>query len=233
MGYKTELHCHTSDISPCASNSAECLAKKHIDAGYSTVVLTNHATSGIRRRVSGDAPWEDFVRKYFDAAEKVRGYADGRLNVLCGMEISFDREGPNDYLVFGADEAFCLAHPDMFEMDHRSFCALARENGLLFIQAHPMRFGIVTVSPDFVDGYEVFNGHPGQRSHNSLAQMWAEHFTEHELILTSGSDNHYTEAMPNSGIVTDEPITTDAELIRVLRSGRYELIRSPLGEMEY
>ena len=232
MGYKTELHCHTSDISPCASNSAQCLAEKYIAAGYSTVVLTNHATTGIRRRFS-DLSWAEFVRRYFGAAEKVKEVAGERLNVLCGMEISFDAEGPNDYLVFGATEKFCLDHPDLFEMDHRSFCALARKNGILFIQAHPMRFGIVTVSPDFVDGYEVFNGHPGQRSHNGVAQLWAEHFTRHELILTSGTDNHYTETQPTAGIITDAPVTTDAELTDVLRSGKYELIRSPLGEMEY
>lgn len=234
MSFKTELHCHTREISPCSSESPEQVAQKYIDNGYTTLVITNHASKWIFEAVldSKNNPWETQVERYFDAVDHVREAAGGKLNVLYGMEIRFP-EADNDYLVFGITREFCLGHPDLFAMDHRSFHELAKENGLLFIQAHPMRFGMKTISPDNVDGYEIFNGHPNQRSHNGIAEAWAKHFTRHELIFTSGTDNHDGYMIPDGGIVTDAPITSSDELLSVLRSGEYEIIRSPLGDAEY
>ena len=40
--FKTELHCHSIDASPCSTESAESLVDIYLKAGYDTVVLTNH-----------------------------------------------------------------------------------------------------------------------------------------------------------------------------------------------
>jgi len=233
MEFKTELHCHSHEISPCSSESAEEVAEKYIKNGYTTLVLTNHATAPLLGNVCGwDTSFEERINRFFDAVDNVRQAASGRLYVLDGMEIGFNENG-NDYLVFGITKQFCLEHPDMFEMDHWHFHKLANEHGMLFIQAHPFRYGITTVSPDAVDGYEIFNGHPRQHSHNAIAEAWAKHFTKHDLIFTSGTDNHDGYMVPNAGIITKEPIVSNEELLKALRSRKYEIIRSPLGDAEY
>ena len=40
--YKTELHCHTVEMSGCASETAAAMIDKYVACGYTTVVLTNH-----------------------------------------------------------------------------------------------------------------------------------------------------------------------------------------------
>lgn len=42
MKYKTELHCHTSEISACSRETGAEVAAKYIAHGYTTLVVTNH-----------------------------------------------------------------------------------------------------------------------------------------------------------------------------------------------
>lgn len=233
MKFKTELHCHTKEISPCSNESCEEVVEKYIENGYTTLVITNHARSWhFRNTVPGDT-WEEKVDAYFAVADKARSAAGGRINVICGMEISFD-DDPNDYLVYGVTPEKLCPVPDYFTMGINRFHEYASENGFIVVQAHPMRFGMAMISPDAVDGYEIMNGHIHQHSHNDIAEAWGRRYTRHNLILTSGSDNHYNDQTPNSGIITDEPVTSDEQLLSVLRSGSFELIRPDLGpEMEY
>ena len=44
-------------------------------------------------------------------------------------------------------------------------------------------------------------------------------------MVTSGSDHHDSNQYPDAGILTDEPITSNKQLLEVLKSGNYELIR--------
>jgi predicted metal-dependent phosphoesterase TrpH len=102
------------------------------------------------------------------------------------------------------------------------FHKLCQEKGYLFIQAHPFRNGMKVINPAFVDGVEVFNGHGGHDSRNEIAEAWANKFS---LLKTSGTDFHYAHAPTNGGIVTDEKIQTVQQLVAVLKSGKYELIK--------
>lgn len=224
MKFKTELHCHTKEISPCSDESFEEVVEKYIKNGYTTLVITNHARLWHwENMVPGDT-WEEKVAAYFDVAGRARKYAGDRLNVLCGMEISFEGD-PNDYLVFGITPEQLLSVPEYYNTSLGSFHGIAAEKGFVIIQAHPMRFGMLTANVDWLDGYEVCNGHVGQHSHNDIAEAWGRRFTKHNLILTSGSDNHHNYQTPNAGILTDEPITSNEQLLAVLRGGKYELIR--------
>lgn len=233
MKYKTELHCHTSEISPCSTETAEQVAEKYIENGYTTLVVTNHAAHDVfYHKLGSDKTWDEQVECYYEAVDKVRRAANGKLNVIAGMEVRFEDEGI-DFLVYGLTPEMMKSMPDMFTDGRHRFRELTKEKGVLFIKAHPMRFGERLISPDEVDGYEIFNGHTGQRSHNDVAEAWAKHFHKHNLILTSGTDNHYAHMIPDGGIITDAPITTSNELSAVLRSGKYEIIRSPLGDAEY
>ena len=60
MGYKYQMHTHTSPCSRCGRLTPEELAQSLAEGGYQGAVLTNHfkgGNSGIDRSL----PWEKFV----------------------------------------------------------------------------------------------------------------------------------------------------------------------------
>ena len=222
MSYKTELHCHTCDF--VGIRSAENGAKKartYIDAGYTTVVLTNHY------RPYDPADHGEMVRRFFAAGEIMREAAGDRLTVITGMELKL-RENGNDYLVFGMTEELLLGLPGIFDMTIGEFCTWATARGILVIQAHPFRVGSVPADPDLLDGAEIFNVcNPADV--NKSAEAWAAEYADshpdRRFILTSGSDHHKVSHRAAGGIVTESPITDMDELMGVLKSGEYELLR--------
>ena len=218
--FKTELHCHSLEISECARVDSTTIVKKFTEAGYSTLVLANHFNQGTMNYNKATS-WEDFIEKFFSAYEKLKAEAQGKLNILLGAELRF-KENCNDYLLFGVTKDFLLAHPEIFDLNPQRLSPILKENGILFVQAHPFRNGMTVVNPAFLDGVEVFNGHKGHDSRNEIANAWADKFG---LIKTSGTDFHYDYAPANAGIITECEITSMSQLIDVLKNGSYELIR--------
>lgn len=222
--FKTELHCHTSEVSACAGESAADTVEKYIKYGYSTVVLTNHLAAPNFRHMGldNDAPWEAKAELYIKGYEKMKEAAAGRLNVLFGAEIRFD-ELENDYLVFGMTPEFFASHPDMYHMSlHDFYYEINHPNRFIIIQAHPMRFRMQHVFPWDVDGWEIYNGHPDNESYNNAARAYAEYFPN--KIFTSGSDHHDANHIPDAGIVTDYEIKTMDQLMDTFRAKSYTLI---------
>ncbi len=217
MEFKTELHCHSRDASECSHESAEGIAEKYAAAGYRTVCLTNHfSPAGLP-----ESEWDAKIEKLYHAVELLKEAAAGRFTVLMGMELRF-HQNSNDYLVFGFDRAFLEEHRDLFHIGLGNFSKIAREKGFLTIQAHPFRNGMTVSDPRRLDGVEVFNGHPGHNSRNAVAEFWAE---REGLIKTSGTDHHEPSHQPAGGILTEEPILSVEQLIAVLRSGEYTLMK--------
>lgn len=218
--FKTELHCHSKSVSACARVSNEEIIQKFTEAGYTSLVLTNHFNKGTQDFL-GCSNYQDFVTAYLKGYEDLKRDASGKLNVILGMELRFN-ENSNDYLVFGITEELLRAHEDIFSLNPESFSKISRENGLLFVQAHPFRNTMTVINPAFLDGVEVYNGHKGHDSRNEIADMWAD---KYGLIKTSGTDFHYPHVPANAGILTDEKITTSEQLLEILKSGSYSLIK--------
>ncbi len=223
--YKTELHAHTSETSNCGEVSAAGLVEAYIKNGYSTVVITDHLSTHTYFKYDYDSmSWDEkidvFVRGYKAAVEA----AKGRLNVLFGMELRFDSSySPNDYLVFGIDESFLRNNKELIDMNIKSFSKLAHENGLLVFQAHPFRTDMAIVNPKYLDGIEVYNACVRHNSNNDIALAWAE---KYKLRQSSGSDFHKPGDEAHAGIITETEIKSNEDLIKVLLSGNYELIRA-------
>ena len=216
--FKTELHCHSKDVSECAWVNASQIIEKFTKAGYTTLVLANHFNRGTMKYLKS-TDWNDWIDKYLNGYYILKKEAEGKLNILLGMELRFD-ENINDYLVFGITEEFLRNNPDMFTLGPDKFHRLANENGCLFIQAHPFRNNMTITYPHHLDGIEVFNGHKDHDSRNEIADMWADRFG---LIKTSGTDFHYDDSNANGGIITDEEITSMTQLVEILKSGNYTL----------
>ena len=218
--FKTELHCHSKDVSGCARVDVETITTRFTDGGYSTIVLTNHLGDFSYDHLHATS-WDSLVDAFVGGYKKLKEFASGKLNIILGMELRFD-ENSNDYLIFGITEEFLRNNPPLYEMNPSSFSKLARENGILFVQAHPFRNSMTVIQPWLLDGVEVFNGHMGHDSRNEIANMWAE---KYGLIKTSGTDFHYDHVPANAGILTENKIEDMTTLVEILKSGKYELIR--------
>lgn len=221
MGYKTELHCHTAPVSTCSHIPPKKLMEMYRAAGYRTVVIANHFS-----RVTFRSPnfkgssWQDKLDYFFSAIKEAREASEG-LTVLHALEVRLDEHKDTDYLLYGATEQFLQAHPELLSLSFEKFSALVRGEGYLLYQAHPFRNGMLVTSPRLLDGIEVYNLHAAHYSRNDVAMLWAERMG---LKKISGSDLHEQDAPIGGGIKTDKPITSEAELMAVLRDGNYRLL---------
>ncbi len=215
--YKTEMHCHSSEVSGCASVDVKGVVEKYIEHGYTTLVLTNHMWSN-----DNYDEYRARVEHMFEVCERARQAADGRLYVIDGVE--FALEDDNDYLLYGVTKEFLLSDNTLSDLEAHELRAKASEAGIIMIHAHPLRFSQRHLHPSEVDGYEIFNGHPEQQSNNDAAELIFKRIEG--KIFTSGTDHHDAHHMPNSGIATDMPIRNADELLAVLRSGEYSIIKN-------
>ena len=186
-------------------------------------MLTNHLSRFTYKNKKFDRssdPWEAKIDFYTAGYRKFVEAAAGRLYVLFGVELRSNRD-ENDYLIYGIDKI--LPMPKIMDMKVAEVAEAVRAHGGLFFQAHPFRDHIRITNPCTLDGIEVYNGHVGHESRNDIANLWADKFG---LIKISGSDYHHDTSVIGAGILTDEPVTNPAQLVSILKSGRYELIRS-------
>ena len=216
MQYKTELHMHTGEVSVCAKLTAPEMAELYIKAGYHTVVVTNHY-SPTTVNAMGEAWCTD---RYLEGYRVMKEYAKERLTVLLGAELRFCDDN-NDYLLYGLTEDFLYANPDLHKSRLRDFAPLAREHGILVVQAHPFRNGMTVRKPELLDGVEVFNANT-ETFRNQMALEWARHYG---LLGTSGSDLHSDRTVIGGGLLTDAPIESTEELVQALRARTATLLR--------
>lgn len=233
MSFKTELHAHNAEVSPCSSSYSETLVSEYVKAGYSTVVLANHFYDYIYQRHKGGAltglTWDEKADFFIEGYKSLEKAAVGRLNVIMAAELHFPGSN-NDYLCYGITEEFIRNTPDLFTLGEARFHDIAKANGWAFVHAHPFR-NEMTVKPySLFDGIEVFNGHIKHDSRNYLAASVAEH--NPHLIRTSGTDYHDPGQPITAGIETENEIKDIEGLLSVLKSGKYTLIKSDLEKLK-
>ncbi len=225
MTYKTELHCHTSEMSGCANENAVDTINKYVEHGYTSVVITNHCENTrihapLEYRYRYDS-YEELINKNYDAIDYIRSLAEGKLYILTGFELC-NSETENDYLIYGLTREQALGF-DLCFSPIEDVSRYVRECGGVIIQAHPMRMGMTLIKPRIVDGYEVFNSTPKWAFTNNIARQWVSLVGGDDMILTAGNDHHNPEDVPTAGIITKAPITDDAELIRVLKEKDFQI----------
>lgn len=216
---KIDLHVHTSEISGCANLSAEETVRFYAQAGYDAIVITNHYAA--YNKYGFEKNGRDFMKEYEACYEHAKAMGDQYgIKVFCGYELRFNRTD-NDFLVFGLTPELARDCDTIFQMSPREFSAFAKENGILFYQAHPFRNNMTVVNPAYLFGIEVRNGNPRHDSRNDIAIHWADKFNLHKI---AGSDCHQREDVAISGIITNEDVSSIEELVEVLKKDAYRII---------
>ncbi len=221
MEYKYEIHAHTKETSLCAQISAEELVKKYKEAGYSGIVITDHyspMTFTPSEFFNKEKALDHFLRGY----KKAKEFETEDFSVFLGVELRFYAT-VNDYLIYGVTEEMLYELPFLLPLYIKKASKLFRERGCIFLQAHPFRKFIRRANPKYVDGIEVFNGKATKEA-NDNSLKWADEIKT--KIKTSGSDCHRETGVGLGGIITEEPIKTNEDLLRILKSGNCKLIRN-------
>ena len=213
---KIELHAHTSQSSGCGRMPGEELIGRYKGAGYGTVVVTDHFIGSRDGEKTRAARIEKWLKGY--RAAKKTGDRIG-MNVLMGAEMRFATTGCEDFLVFGMKEEYAEDMMAVLDADAgiEKLYAAAHERGMLVVQAHPFRPGLVAQEHRYLDGVEVYNGHPHHNSHNDLALEYGLAGGA-DFLRTSGSDAHETDELARGGIIVPGEITTNDELLAFLKS---------------
>ena len=219
--YKYETHLHTAPVSLCARAGVRETLEFYKEQGYDGVFITNHFLDG-NINVDQSLSYEEKVNYYF--ADYEQGAAIGDeigLKVFPGVELSY---GGTDFLIYGLDKAWYLAHPQIMEMKKSEELAFLMDSGALVIQAHPFReahyIDHIRLYPRQIHGVEVMNANRTPEE-NSLAKIYATHYG---LLETAGSDNHVGPKQKKlAGICCETPICSVEDFIHRVKNQQIEI----------
>lgn len=218
--YKYELHCHTSDVSLCASSSAQEAVEFYKSRGYDGIVITDHYSPQTFLFHKALCP-QKYTDLYLKGYRKAKETAGEEFTVLLGCEVRFFCT-IDDFLIYGITEDFLKNNGNLMALYLKKLFKRCQDNGLLLLEAHPFRELRFRHDPAYLHGCEVFNGKDKGRPANIKAKKWAKN--NGFSIVTSGGDFHDKNNTNPGGIITNEPIKTNEDLLRILRAGEYTLI---------
>lgn len=223
--YLLDMHVHTGRVSACATAMADQIVAAYKLAGYSGIVCTDHINNatfvGLDR-----ASWQRKVNRFMQGYYNLQDAAGDDFDVMLGCEVNLSKPDepyiPNDYLIYGITKEWLLEAGDLRKCTLKELSEKVREADYLLVQAHPFRYGTIIMDERYLDGLEIFNGNAMHHSHDEMAEIWAE---RNMLIRTSGSDFHHPDSAIAGGLVTKNRIRNNEDLLKTLRSGKYQTLR--------
>lgn len=222
--YRYDTHVHTMESSRCGKVTGADMARYYKEKGYAGIIVTDHFLNG-SSRATDEMSWEEKVDVLMSGYESAR--AEGErigLSVFFGFEFNFDM---TEFLCYGLDREWLLAHKDCHLLDFREFSQLAHESGAFIVHAHPFRqrryIKTIRLIPDCVDAVEVMNAaHPDLSRFDERAEWYADEFG---LYKTGGSDNHVVNQKYLGGIETDTPISSILDYISTVKERSFKIFK--------
>ena len=215
--YRYETHLHTLPVSKCARQSVRQNLEFYASLGYDGIFITNHFLDG-NINIDKNLPYEEQLEFYFsDYYEALKLSKEIGIKVFLGVEISYRG---TDFLIYGLDKEWFLAHPEIMDMKKSEELAFLIENGALVIQAHPYRedrhINHIRLFPRCVHGVEVINASRPDFE-NAMADAYANAY---QLLKIAGSDNHAGNNVKRlAGIETSSPLLNEQDFISRVKSG--------------
>jgi len=189
VAYLYETHLHTAGVSKCAISIGSDYIAGYKKKGYTGLIVTDHfynANCAISRKL----PWEKWVEYFYSGYENAKEKGDLLdFDVFFGWEETFD--GCDDYLIYGLDKEWLLAHPECKTWTRLEQYRAVRDAGGCVVQAHPFRqrayIPRIVLSTGCVDAVEVVNGGHEDFSFDALANSYAKKLGK---PVTAGTDIH-------------------------------------------
>ena len=212
MGFKYEMHLHTSEVSLCAGATAKEQVEFYLAQGYAGICVTNHFINGVTH-VPKDIPWADQVAGYYRAYELAAEAAKGTdLDVFFAWEYSIG--GGTDFLVYGLGPEWLLENEESLKLAPKAYLQYVREAGALVVHAHPFReagyIDMIRLMPRDVDGVEIYNACRTDFE-NALAKQYVGNYG---MFASAGSDNHSAGRIKRlAGIETPQRYTDMKSLL--------------------
>lgn len=228
--YRYETHLHTSPVSRCAKHTVRESLEFYKSLGYDGVFITNHFLDG-NINIEADRPYEEKIAFYCsDYEEGLRLSEEIGIKVFFGVEMSYKG---TDFLVYGLDKAWYLAHPEIIGMKRSALLAFLMESGALVLQAHPYReanyIDHIRLFPRQVHGIEILNASRPDFE-NNMAAYYAEYYG---LIPFAGSDNHRASTrMRLAGVESDTPVRDEADFVARVMAREMKIFDLRLEETE-
>ena len=218
MEYRYETHMHTCQASACGVSTGAEQARFYKDLGYRGIFVTDHFFGG-NCAIDRSLPWKERVELFCSGYEDAlrEGQRIG-LDVFFAWEQNYDGD---EYLIYGPDKAWLLAHPEIEHCTRREQLELVHRAGGAVVQAHPFRdrnyIKYILLAPKYADAIELVNttNHP---YNDACAARYAK---ELDLLVTAGSDNHNCKAFTPervSGVALDAPLSCAGDYARLILS---------------
>ena len=208
--YKTEAHLHTYPVSSCAQLTPVEQVRLFKEAGYDTVIVSDHFSSHHFKKLGEHLTFAEKVDKLCDAYLEAKAEGDRiGLTVLFSVELSFHK---NHYLLYGVTREFLKLREDIFDIDIDELYAHLKSHGITIIQAHSHRAEKCVPHPHHVDGFEI-NFNLRKDNYNERTVKVAK---EYDLPLTIGSDAHRPEDVGISATLSEEKIESIEQYLRLV-----------------
>ncbi|MBQ9008657.1 MAG: hypothetical protein IJ088_04915 [Clostridia bacterium] len=224
--YRYETHLHTVESSLCGVTPGREYPAIFKARGYDGIFITDHFIHG-NTRPSKNLPWPEYVEAYMKGYMEARAAGDAiGFKVFFGIEEYFDGD---EYLIYGVDKAFLLAHPDIPRWTREQMISWVHAAGGAVIQAHPFRdrsyIRMIHLHPEDIEGIEGIN--TANTANDNLAALC--YALRYNLLIQAGSDTHNREKISdmNGGILCEKPILSSADYARRLRAGEKPFIFYP------
>lgn len=215
-----EIHCHTSESSGCASETAESTVKFYASKGYAGVVITDHLGMGGNKKDDWVMHCKNQQAGYRNAKAVSSKYG---ITVLYGAEITVGPHWGNDFLVLGLEPEWFCEHPELDGMSLNDVLKTVREAGAFISHAHPFReanyIRSIILLPRLVDAAEL------NANRDDFVNERAEEYARaYGLKLTAGSDNHVAHRQARLFAMDFEECPKDEkDLAKLLFDQRYTL----------
>ena len=221
MAYLYETHMHTCQASKCGRSTGKEHARFYKSIGFAGIIMTDHFFRG-NTAVDREQPWEKRIDQFWSGYEdaKEEGERIG-LDVFFGLEQNFDGD---EYLVYGLTKEYMKEHPEMEHWTRRQQLEEVHKAGGCVIQAHPFRIRgymeKIRLGLRFCDGIEAANAGNEQLDDARAIRLGREY----GLVMTAGSDNHWSRPeSPIYGVALEKRLTSIADYVKII------LNKGPIG----